>query len=95
VQELESALTTALAVWGAVVLADFGGQPDHLVDLRRAIASAPPEVRRGIEELIARKRSLFGGDPRILVLQRIEARPTGPQVFVHSTLPTGYPLASP
>lgn len=89
---LEDVLRTATAVWGAVVMADLGGDGQALEEVGRAMATGPAEARAVVGALIERKRRLFAGDPRLFHLERVESRKTGPQVFVNSAVVAGVEL---
>jgi hypothetical protein len=64
-EAFERALKVAYAVWNAVVYADVAGDPRFLRDLRREVEQKP-ELARLAENLIHRKRSLFGDDWRCI-----------------------------
>jgi hypothetical protein len=57
----------AAAAWNAVTFADFGDDPS-LLERLYAVDTAHGELR----ELVARRRALFGGDPRVLANVRLE-----------------------
>ena len=59
------ALTVACTVWNAVVFADVLNDHRHLDMVRRLIAGTP-EAAVLVEQLIARKRTLFADDERLI-----------------------------
>jgi hypothetical protein len=59
------ALMVACTVWNAVIFADVLKDHRHLDDVRRRIAGTP-EAALHVERLIARKRTLFAGDERLI-----------------------------
>ncbi len=77
-------------VWNAVVLADFTGQGQLLVDLRHR-ARSEPMFFAVFEMLMHRKRSDFGGDPRLLRVDSVEVRRGTPYVKVSAVWPEGLP----
>ena len=84
-----AALKLAVTVWNAVVLADFGGKPGPLADLRRSAGSeAGPAAL--VDGLIANKRDRYGGDPRLFVIDRIDWDDEEPNLRVLSKIPEGY-----
>lgn len=60
-----AALMVASAVWNAVIFADLLDDHRHLDHIRRLSAGAP-ELAVLVEQLIARKRTLFAGDERLI-----------------------------
>ncbi len=64
-QRAEQALHLTWTVWDAGVLADVIGNSRFLEDARRSVAHAP-ELSPLVEDLIDRKRALFGVDERLL-----------------------------
>ena len=67
VQQMEGALQIAFTVWNAVVY-DAVQRGDHWVSqVRRLAKDAPdPGVLMLVEQMIARKRHLFGDDQRLI-----------------------------
>ena len=59
------ALTVACTVWNAVIFADVLNDHQHLDQVRRLIAGTP-EAAVLVEQLIARKRTLFANDERLI-----------------------------
>lgn len=62
---LRSALQIAFTVWYAVTLADVLNEPRHLGEIRRLTAEQP-DISLRLEELIARKRTLYADDERLI-----------------------------
>jgi hypothetical protein len=58
-------LTIACTAWNAVIFADVLNDNQY-VDQIRDLAQNKPEARQMIETLIARKRSLFAEDHRMI-----------------------------
>ena len=63
--QMEEALKVAFTVWNAVVYETANGETRFLDMLREAMAPRP-ELAEPIEQMIARKRSLFGDDHRVV-----------------------------
>ena len=63
--QMEVALKVAFTVWNAVVYETALGETRFLDMLRESMAPRP-ELAEPIEQLIARKRSLFGDDHRVV-----------------------------
>jgi hypothetical protein len=76
-------------VWNAVVLADFGGDASMLDDLQRA-ARDIGLLGRPMQELIARKREVYGGDPRLFELAGVKVKKGEAIVTVNTRLPAGF-----
>lgn len=64
-QRAEEALRIAFTAWNAVIFADVLNDDRHVRKLRGLLAHKP-EVSRLMEQLIARKRELFGDDQRLI-----------------------------
>lgn len=64
-EAFERALKVAYTVWNAVVYAEVAGDPRFLRDIRREVEDKPV-IARLVEDLIHRKRSLFGDDRRCI-----------------------------
>jgi len=62
---VREALQVAFTAWNAVVLADVLGDHQHIDEIRRLTASRT-ETALLMEQLIARKRALFGNDDRLI-----------------------------
>src|SRR5277367_352208 len=60
-----AALTVACTVWNAVVFADVLNDHRQLDEVRRLLAGTP-EAAELVEQLIARKRTLFSDDERLI-----------------------------
>ena len=71
---------------GAVVLADHGGRPEGLQNLRER-AARDPEFSAVVEMLIQRKRALFHHDRRVMAIAGYTRRPGGIDVQVAWSLP--------
>jgi hypothetical protein len=63
--EMEEALKIAFTVWNAVVF-DAVNRNSRWVDQLRDLAGQDPSVRAVVEQLVARKQSLFGKDHRLI-----------------------------
>lgn len=63
--EMENALKIAFTVWNAVVF-DAVDRSSCWVDQLRDLAGPDPRVRAVVEQLVARKQSLFGNDHRLI-----------------------------
>jgi len=61
------ALLVAYTIWNAVVFADVAEDQRHLNQIRNVNASRP-ELGILTEQMIARKRALFGDDERLIGL---------------------------
>ncbi len=64
-KEMEGALKIAFTVWNAVVF-DAVNRSNRWLDQVRDLAGHDPRVQAIVEELIARKQSLFGNDHRLI-----------------------------
>ncbi len=64
-QQMEEVLKIAFTVWNAVVYEAAKGETRFLDMVQKATASVPP-VATFVEEMIARKRKLFGDDQRLI-----------------------------
>lgn len=63
--QMEQSLQLAFTIWNAVVYKDAAGNT-HFIDSVRKHTAHEPELAAFIEQLIARKRSLFGDDHRLV-----------------------------
>ena len=63
--EMENALKIAFTVWNAVVF-DAVNRSSRWGDQVRDLAGHDPRVRALVEQLVARKQSLFGNDHRLI-----------------------------
>ena len=63
--EMEEALQIAFTVWNAVVF-DAVDCSSRWVDQLRDLAGHDPDIRPLIEQLVARKQTLFGDDHRLV-----------------------------
>lgn len=63
--QMEQPLMIAFTVWNAVVYADAAGN-SHFLDGIQCSTAHEPELVTFISQLIVRKRSLFGGDCRLI-----------------------------
>lgn len=64
-QEMENALKIAFTVWNSVVF-DAVNRSNHWVTQARELVSHDPHIRELVEQLVARKQSLFGNDHRLV-----------------------------
>ena len=64
-QEMNSALQIAFTVWNAVVY-ETVNDDTHYLDMLEDLTAGQPEVLTLINELIDRKRRLFGNDHRLV-----------------------------
>ena len=64
-QEIENALKIAFTVWNAVVF-DAVNRSNRWVAQVRELVSHDPHIRELVEQLVARKQSLFGNDHRLV-----------------------------
>ncbi len=64
-ERVDEALRVAFVAWNAVVFADVLNDHHHL-DRVRSLAAPKPEVALLMEQLLARKRTLFGDDARLI-----------------------------
>ncbi len=63
--QVRQALLVSCTVWNAVIFADVLGNPRFLDELRRRLAPALEKVGL-LDQLIARKRTLFAADERLV-----------------------------
>ena len=75
-QRAEEVLRVAFTVWNAVVLADVLKDHSHL-EKARSLAADQPEVAVLMEQLVARKRALFGDDERLIGTWEVTRTPDG------------------
>jgi hypothetical protein len=85
-ETFERAALAAATVWGAVVLADHGGRPEGLEELREQ-AALDPEFSAVAEMVIQRKRPLFPHDRRAMATPGHTRRPGGIDVQVAWSMP--------
>lgn len=81
IESFEKVLMIAYTFWNAVVVADVLGDDRYLVDLRERLG----REREGaaiVEQMIARKRTLFGDDARMIGTW--EVRMTGDGINVRA-----------
>lgn len=64
-EDIEKILKIAFTVWNVVVYADVRGDEHFVAELRKSVSSAV-EVEIIINNLISRKRTLFGDDQRLI-----------------------------
>jgi|SRR5581483_2596683 len=64
-QQTRGALQIAFTVWNAVIFADMLNDHRHLTEIRRLTAENHETVLI-MEQMITRKRSLFGDDARLI-----------------------------
>jgi hypothetical protein len=64
-QQLTAAFRVAFTAWNAVVCADVAQDPSFLA-MARDITAGTPATAALLEYLIERKRTLFGGDQRLI-----------------------------
>jgi hypothetical protein len=72
-QELEQVLMIAFTVWNTVVFDALDPSPQGVKQLRN-LAGEDPGIRAIIEQLIARKQSLFANDQRLIGEYRLNRR---------------------
>jgi hypothetical protein len=87
--EMEQALQIAFTVWNAVVY-DGAKKPEYLVQVRELTGNTP-EVAGLIEQLIARKRSLYSDDQRLVGEFGFIEKDGGWSLRVEARSPTGKP----
>ena len=63
--QMEEALKVAFTVWNAVVY-ESANDDTRFLDMLRESMAPRPELATGIEQMIVRKRSLFGDDHRVV-----------------------------
>ena len=63
--QMEEALKVAFTVWNAVVY-ETANDDTRFLDMLRESMAPRSELAMGIEQMIARKRSLFGDDHRVV-----------------------------
>jgi uncharacterized protein with von Willebrand factor type A (vWA) domain len=63
--QAREALQVSFTVWNAVIFADVLNDDRYLNEIRRLTAEKP-ETSNLVEQMIARKRSLFGSDARLI-----------------------------
>lgn len=92
--EMEQALQVAFTVWNAVVF-DALDRSHRWVDQLKDLAGDDSRVRALVEQLVARKRSLFGHDQRLIGQYqlyrdggelRLRAEARAPSISPESTL---------
>ena len=64
-EQMEESLKIAFTVWNAVVYESVNGET-RFIDMVRESTAQEPEVASIVAFMIARKRSLFGGDHRLV-----------------------------
>jgi hypothetical protein len=64
-EDIEKVLKIAFTVWNSVVYSDVKGDERYLAELRKN-TSAAIEIEIIVNNLIIRKRSLFGDDQRLV-----------------------------
>ena len=75
-EQLRSALTVAILAWNAVAIEDWGVGRDLLAEARASLRQAG--VSSGLlDDLVARRRQLFGEDPRAVGAWEIHREPDG------------------
>jgi hypothetical protein len=75
------ALTVASTVWNAVIFADVLNDDRHLNEVRRLFVGTA-EVAALVEQLIARKRTVFADDERLI--GNFEVKRTEDGINVHA-----------
>lgn len=63
--QIEQSLQLAFTIWNAVVFEDAAGNT-QFIDLVKKHTAHEPELASFVEQLIARKRRLFGDDHRLV-----------------------------
>ena len=64
-KDIQTALKIAFTVWNAIVLADVNGN-HHYLNQILTLTSEDPSSGLLVNQLIARKRALFGDDQRLI-----------------------------
>ena len=85
-QEYEKALKIAFVVWNAVVYADATKDERHLSEMRKLLTQ-DKYSRLITEEMIKRKRTLFGDDHRLVGECRITIEEGGFKLWVEARTP--------
>ena len=75
-QRFRQVLEVCFTVWNAVVIADVRNDHRHLDQIRR-LTAGHPEIARLMEQLIARKRTLFADDERLIGNWELTRTPDG------------------
>jgi hypothetical protein len=83
----------ACTVWNAVIFADVLKDHRHLDEVRRLIAGTP-EAAVHVEQLIARKRTLFSGDERLIGNFEVTRTKEGINVHAEARNPHSLPRNS-
>jgi hypothetical protein len=94
VQQVEKVLKVAYTVWNAVVIADVLGKDHYVKDVRHRLGS-DPELTALLEMLIARKRTLFGNDARIIGTYEVRKTAVGFNVRADARDPHSIPRYQP
>ena len=84
--EYEEVLEIAFVVWNAVVYADAVGDDAHIKEIRRLMRD-DGTLRLITEELIARKRALFGDDHRLVGDHRVTRQGRGFKLWAEARSP--------
>jgi hypothetical protein len=87
---VRSALEISFTVWNAVIFADVLNDDFHLDQVRR-LATPQPQTALLVEQLIARKRSLFADDERLIGTWEIRRTSDGLNVRADARDPFSLP----
>lgn len=76
-EQLTAALTVAFTAWNAVIYADVVNEPAYLKWIQRLLRTKP-EGMAMLNQMVERKRTLFGNDHRLIGNWEITAGTDGP-----------------
>ena len=93
-RDADRALQIAYTVWNAVIFADVLKNHSHLNEVRRLIA-ATTQGTTLVEQLIARKRALFGDDERLIGTYEVRRTKEGINVRADARDPHSLPRIPP
>lgn len=85
-REYEQILQIAFVVWNAVVYADAVGDDTHLKEVRR-LMGGDATSRLITEQLIGRKRALFGADHRLVGEHKVTRQDGGFKLWAEARSP--------
>jgi len=90
VQQAETVLRVACTVWNAVVFADVLNR-DHYLHQVLSLVLERGETAALVEQMVARKRALFGDDERLIGKWEVIRTPDGINVRADARDPRGIP----
>ena len=64
--DLEAVLKLATCVWNACVVDQWCKSTQNVAEAKKLLSTAHPFQKIIVEDLIARKKSIFGNDPRAI-----------------------------